>query len=99
MFQNKKSKNNIEKPSPVSYYAGIYGKGEEAKMNFAFKLIPTCITAMCVAIAMVFTAHFLLLHFTGNGIELLSVLGVVAPIFSMPLTFTLGYLYGKPAEK
>jgi hypothetical protein len=31
--------------------------------------------------------------------EFLSVMGVVVPFISAPLTFMLGYLYGRPADK
>jgi len=93
------STSSLDKKPIISESERKYGTGDNAKMHFAFRLIPICIIAMCVSIAAVLATHFLLLNFTGNGLELLPVLGFVVPTFSMPLTFMLGYLYGKPAEK
>ena len=82
-----------------SYYEGIFGKGEGAKMYFAFKMIPIFFFAMCGAIVLAWLGCYLTNIYSDLRIEFLSVLGVVVPIFSAPLTFMLGYLYGKPIEK
>jgi pilus assembly protein TadC len=79
---------NIANNEKVSYYEGIFGKGEEAKMYFAFRLIPILLFSMCGAILASFAISYIL------KIDFLSLLGVVVPIFSAPLTFMLGYLFG-----
>jgi pilus assembly protein TadC len=81
----RKTINNNEK---TSYYEGIFGKGEEAKMYFAFRLIPILVFSMCVVVLLSFVASYFL------KIDILPILGVVVPIFSAPLTFMLGYLFG-----
>ena len=99
MPKSKITNGSIENNKPTNYYLGIYGKGEDAKMYFAFKLIPICLALMFIAIILVFLTDFLFIKFLGISFNPLSVLGIVVPIFSMPLSFMLGYLYGKPADK
>lgn len=82
------ARKNIENDGKRNYYEITYGKGEDAKMYFAFRLIPKLLIMMCGAIIASFFASYFL------KIEFLSMLGVVVPIFSAPLTFMLGYLFG-----
>jgi hypothetical protein len=82
------SRKNIANDDKTSYYEGIFGKGEEAKMYFAFSLIPKLLFLMCGAILVSFAISYVL------KIDFLSLLGVVVPIFSAPLTFMIGYLFG-----
>jgi hypothetical protein len=75
------------------YYEGVFGKGDNAKMYFAFSLITKLLFFMFVSVLSSFIAsHYL-------SIDVFPILGVVVPIFSAPLTFMMGYLYGTPADK
>ena len=81
------ARKNIETDGKRNYYEITYGKGEEAKMNFAFRLIPILFFTMCGAILASFVASYFL------KIDVLNLFGIVIPIFSAPLMFTLGYLF------
>ena len=85
---------NIDKNPVISEYERMFGKGENAKMYFAFRLITVVFWGMCIALVLSFVGCFLVAKYTDMKVELLAVLGIVGPIFSAPLTFMLGYLYG-----
>ena len=90
---------DIDKTPFISEYKRIYGEGNEAKMYFAFRLIQIAFATMCVSIILVFVGCFLISKYTEMNVEFMSVLGIVVPFFSAPLTFMLGSLYGKPIDK
>jgi len=87
MPKGKGGKKDIDRPDLVSHYTGIYGKGEEAKMNFAFRVVPAFFFTM-VAVVMGIVLDF----------DLFPVIAVIGPIFSAPISFMLGHVYGRRSD-
>jgi len=92
MFKNRKKK-AVDNTGQVSYSEGIYGKGDEAKMYFAFRLIPIFFYIMAAAIGVIVIIGIIF------NTDVIPLLAIIIPVLSAPLTFMLGYLYGKPVEK
>jgi energy-converting hydrogenase Eha subunit A len=87
------SRQKLENNSSLSYYEGIYGKGGEPRMYFAFRIIPILLIALGAFIILSIIGFFIV------GSDVLPVVGVLAPLISAPLTFMLGSVYGKPTDK
>jgi len=89
---DESEKKGIGKPDLVSHYTGTYGKGEEAKRNFAFRLVPAFFyTLVAVVVSLVVTGLVL-------EVDLFPVIAVIGPIFSAPISFMLGHVYGKRSD-
>ena len=84
---------NTNKDKKINMFELKYGKGLSAKMYFAFELIPVLFFTMTIIIAGIIAFGLI----TNKDIS--SYLAVIVPVFTAPLTFMLGYLYGKPVEK
>jgi len=79
---------NIDKNTVISEYERKYGKGDNAKMYFAFRLVNIFSIVFFSFLALAFIGFFI------KGAEILPLFGLAIPVISSPLTFTLGYLYG-----
>jgi len=83
----------VENTRVVNDFEKKYGKGINARINFAFQLIPIFFFTMTIIVSGIVGFGLI------TNIDVSSYLAVIVPVFTAPLTFMLGYLYGKPVEK